>query len=131
MTQLASPTHSAVFSGLSLLLLTGLAVNVSLSRLRHKVFLGDGEIKALQVAIRTHSNALEHLVPLLLLLILYELLGGSKTIVDGLGLGILVWRTAHAVGYLGRLGSVQQFGSYGTYLMELVLPALVIAKGLS
>ncbi len=128
MIQPALPTHSAVFSSLTLLLLFGLAVNVSLRRLRHQVFLGDGQVKALQVAIRTHGNALEHLLPMLLLLVLYELLGGSKAVVDVLGLVILASRIAHATGYLGRMGLVQRIGVFGTYFTELALPILVMVK---
>jgi len=128
MTQPALPTHSAAFSSLSLLLLFGLAVNVSLRRLRHQVFLGDGQVKALQVAIRTHGNALEHLLPMLLLLVLYELLGGSQAVVDALGVVILASRIAHAAGYLWRMGLVRQMGVYSTYFAELALPILVMVK---
>ena len=130
MIQPALPTHSAVFTALTLLLLFGLAVNVSLTRLRHQVFLGDGQVKALQVAIRTHGNALEHVLPMLLLLILYELLGGSKAVVDVLGLVILASRVAHATGYLRRMGQIRRIGVYVTYFAELALPILVMVKAL-
>jgi uncharacterized membrane protein YecN with MAPEG domain len=124
------PTHSAVVCGLSVLLIAGLSMYVSRVRLRHQVFLGDGDVKELQVAIRAHGNAVEHLMPLLLLLVVYELLGARKILVDMFGLAIITARVCHAVGYLRRAGILKQAGVALTYATEAALGLMVILKAL-
>lgn len=57
-----------IFAAVLLLLVTLLAMNVSMLRMRHKVSLGDGGNKALTRAIRAHANALEHSLPFIFLL---------------------------------------------------------------
>jgi len=124
----ALPIHSAVVCGLSILLLTGLSMHVSRVRLRHRIFLGAGDVKELEVAIRAHGNAVEHLTPLLLLLVVYELLGARKLMVDMFGLAIITGRICHAAGYLGRVGVLQQTGVALTYATEAALGLVVIMK---
>lgn len=122
------PTHSAVVCGLGVLLLAGLSMRVSRLRLRHRVFLGDADVKELQVAIRAHGNAVEHLTPLLLLLVVYELLGARKILVDMFGLAIITARVCHAAGYLRRVGVLQQTGLALTYATEAALGLMVILR---
>lgn len=122
------PTHSAVVCGLGMLLLAGLSMRVSRLRLRHRVFLGDAGVKELQVAIRAHGNAVEHLTPMLLLLVVYELLGGRKILVDMFGLAIITARVCHAAGYLRRVGMLEQTGAALTYAAEAALGLMVILK---
>ena len=122
------PTHSAVVCGLGVLLLAGLSMRVSRLRLRHRVFLGDGDVKELQVAIRAHGNAVEHLMPMLLLLVVYELLGARKILVDMFGLAIIIARVSHAVGYLRRVGMLEQTGVALTYATEAALGLIVILR---
>lgn len=122
------PIHSAIVCGLSVLLLTGLSLHVSRVRLRHRVFLGDGDIKELRVAIRAHGNTVEHLTPLLLLLVVYELLGARKLLVDMFGLAIITARICYAAGYLGRVGLLRQTGASLTYATEAALGLVVIMK---
>lgn len=124
------PSHSAIFCGLSLLFLTGLAINISRIRLRHRIFLGHGDVAALQIAVRTHGNAFEHLTPMLLLLVIYELLGARKLLVDIFGAVILIARFTHAAAYLAHWSSLRRVGVALTYSVEAVLGATVIAQAM-
>src|SRR5260370_28996717 len=93
-------------------------MHVSRDRLRHRIFLGAGDVKELEVAIRAHGNAVEHLTPLLLLLVVYELLGARKLMVDMFGLAIITGRICDAAGYLARVGVLQQTDIASTYATE-------------
>jgi uncharacterized membrane protein YecN with MAPEG domain len=103
-------------------------MHVSRVRLRHRIFLGDGDVKDLKVAIGAHGNAAQHLTPLLLLLVVYELLGARKLLVDMFGLAIITARVCHAAGYLSRIGMLQQTGVALTYATEAALGLVVIMK---
>jgi uncharacterized membrane protein YecN with MAPEG domain len=99
-------------------------------RLRHRVFLGHSDITALKIAIRTHGNAFEHLTPMLLLLVIYELLGARKLLVDVFGAVILIARFTHAAAYLGQWSTLRRVGVALTYSAEAVLGATVIAQAM-
>jgi uncharacterized membrane protein YecN with MAPEG domain len=124
------PSHSAIFCGLGILFLTGLAINISRMRVRHRIFLGDGDVAALQIAVRTHGNALEHLMPMLFLLVIYELLGARKLLVDIFGAVILIARFTHAAAYLAHWSTLRRVGVALTYSVEAVLGATVIAQAM-
>lgn len=124
------PSHSAIFCGLGILFLTGLAINISRMRVRHRIFLGEDDVAALQIAVRTHGNALEHLMPMLLLLVIYELLGARKLLVDIFGAVILIARFTHAAAYLAHWSTLRRVGVALTYSVEAVLGATVIAQAM-
>jgi uncharacterized membrane protein YecN with MAPEG domain len=67
------PSVTALYAGLGALLLIALGARVSMLRRRFKVGLGDGGHVELQRAIRAHANAIEWLLPGLLLLLVAEL----------------------------------------------------------
>lgn len=59
-------------AALAAVLLTGLSLNVSRLRMRHRISLGSGGHKALQLAVRAHGNALEQSLLFFLLLLIAE-----------------------------------------------------------
>ena len=94
----------ALYAGLSALLLLILAVQVSRYRMRLKVGLGDGGHPELTRAIRVHGNAVEWVLPMLLLLLIAELNHASHVFLHVCGIAFLAARVAHAIGLSGRSG---------------------------
>jgi uncharacterized membrane protein YecN with MAPEG domain len=86
------PPHTAFFTALSALLLWALAARTSFLRIKYRTFVGYGDHKDLQRASRAHGVSLEHLLPMLFLLLVYELCGGSHRLLDGFGVVMLVLR---------------------------------------
>ncbi len=114
---------TALYVALHAILLLTLAVLVMLERGRHKVGLGDGGHASLSQAIRVHGNAVEYVPIALLLLLVYELNGGSGTLLHACGGLLLVSRIAHAWGL--RKSSKESVGRaagvVGTFIATLVL----------
>ncbi len=128
------PVHTAIYAAVSIWLLLALCLRISALRLRHKVFAGDGGIVALQAASRAHGVSVEHLVPLLILLLIFELLGAKPALVDAFGITILAARILHVAGFLlpaRPWGRVRQLGIGITYAIEGVLPLLLVTRALS
>jgi len=89
---------TAFYAAILGLLLTALAVNVTVHRTRLKVEIGDGGNAQMLRMIRLHGNAAEY-VPLgLILMGLYELDGGSHLALHALGIALIVGRVLHAWG---------------------------------
>ena len=63
---------TAYFASILGLLIIALALNVSRTRIKHKISFGDGGIKELKGAIRAHGNAIENVPFILILLFFYE-----------------------------------------------------------
>ncbi len=117
-----APIYSAIVAAIAVFMIGALGIRVSLLRLKHKVWSGDGGHKDLLLAIRTHANALEHLVPLIILLALFELVGAPKGYVAGVGAVVLFARVGHATGYVFRLHRLRRVAATLTYAVEVVLP---------
>jgi uncharacterized membrane protein YecN with MAPEG domain len=97
------PAITALYAGLAGVLLVVLAALVSLKRRRHGIGLGDGDNRELQRAIRAHGNAVEWLVPAVLLLLVADLNRAGPVLLHLCGLAIVVGRVLHAIG-LSRSG---------------------------
>jgi uncharacterized membrane protein YecN with MAPEG domain len=121
------PTHTAVIAAISMLLLLVLGVHTSLIRLREKVYYGDGGLPALRKASRAHGVSFEHLMPVLLLLLILELLGAGKAVIDGFGIAILGSRLVQVTGFFLGQRVLRTSAITVTYLIELALALLVLA----
>ena len=97
------PAVTALYAGLAGILLIVLAALVSRMRRRHRIGLGDGDNRELQRAIRAHGNAVEWLVPAVLLLLVADLNRAAPLLLHLCGLAIIVGRVLHAIG-LSRSG---------------------------
>lgn len=95
---------AALYAGLNLLIIFGLAVNVSLNRRRAKVSLGTGDDAGLEKACRAHGNAVEWAVPGLIGLVLLALLDTTVLYLHALGLALTLGRGLHAYGILTATG---------------------------
>jgi len=89
---------TALYAGILGLLITALAINVTVHRAKLKVQIGDGGNPQMQRMIRVHANAVEY-VPLgLLLLGLYELDQGWPAVLHAAGITLIVGRVLHIAG---------------------------------
>jgi uncharacterized membrane protein YecN with MAPEG domain len=113
----------AALSGLLILVLAGL---VSRHRMQSGIVLGDGGYEPLQRAIRVHGNATEYLPLTLILLLLFEINGGSTVLLHGFGLALIIARVLHAYG-LYRTSGNSLGRSVGAGLTWLVILALSLA----
>ena len=116
------PHITLLYAGL--LGLLSLVLSYFCGSLRGKtgVSIGDGGNTELLLAMRRHANFVEYVPLALLLIALLEMQGISTTAIHVLGAGLVVCRTAHAVGLkadtmqgIGRL-----VGAGGTALITAV-----------
>ena len=120
---------SAIFAASLLLLQTLLALNVSLRRLTERNYKHDDVAGHLRRAQLTHRNAAEHIPLLALLLILAGGLSTPATWVMVLGIGALVTRVMHAIGYLvPKLAVVKIAGATLCYGIELSACAVIFSR---
>jgi len=89
---------TSLYASLSVLLIVKLTLSVIKLRRKNRISVGDGGNEELQLAIRTHSNAVEYIPIALLLLLTLELNGAPKLLIYLLGAALLIGRIIHAMG---------------------------------
>jgi len=89
---------TSIYVSLSALLIVKLTLAVIKLRRRTRISVGDGGNEELQLAIRTHSNAVEYIPITLFLLLTLELNGAPKILIHLLGAALLIGRILHALG---------------------------------
>jgi uncharacterized membrane protein YecN with MAPEG domain len=89
---------TSIYASLSALLIVWLSLSVIKLRRKNRVSVGDGGYEDLQLAVRAHSNALEYIPIVLLLLLMLELNGAPKLLIHLSGLTLLIGRIFHAIG---------------------------------
>ncbi len=120
-----------VFGGLIILLITVLAMNTSRLRFRLRANSPQEFKEAVRRASRTHGNNFEHGIPVLLLMLFYEVSGGSAAVLCSIGAVYLGTRLVYSFGFLTNPGRLAQVtGATLTYLVELVLIGLVLMTAL-
>jgi uncharacterized protein len=116
---------TALYAGACALLLLILAAQVSRQRRTFKVGLGDGGHPPLIRAVRVHGNAVEWILPMLLLLLIAELNHASHLFLHACGIVFFAARITHAVGLSGHSG--ESGGRVvGTALSWLVIGVLAV-----
>lgn len=93
---------TSIYASLAVLLIVRLSISVIKLRREYRISLGDGGNEELQLAIRTHANALEYIPITLLLLLMLELNGAPKILIHLLGLVLITGRIIHAIGLSGK-----------------------------
>jgi uncharacterized protein len=114
---------TALYAGLLVLLIIGLAARVSLLRSKLGVGMGHGNDASLAKAIRVHGNAVEWILPMLILFLVSELNGASHVFLHVCGATFVVARLAHAVG-LSRTSKGSSPRFWGTAGSSLVIATL-------
>jgi uncharacterized protein len=89
---------TSLYASLAVLLIVRLSLSVIKLRRKNRILVGDGGNEELQLAIRTHANALEYIPITLLLLLTLELNGAPKILIHIFGSTLLVGRIFHAIG---------------------------------
>lgn len=114
---------TGLYAGLLVLLLLALGARVSLLRSKLGIGTGHGNDAKLARAIRVHVNAVEWILPLLLVMLVAELDGASRVFLHVCGVTFVFARIVHALG-LSRTSkaSPERFwGTAATWLTLLVL----------
>jgi uncharacterized protein len=89
---------TSLYASLAVLLIVRLSLSVIKLRRKNRISVGDGGIEELQLAIRTHANAVEYIPVTLLLLLTLELNGAPKILIHLLGVTLITGRIFHAMG---------------------------------
>lgn len=121
-------TYTPIFAAFYMLLIFLLGANVSWLRLSLRISMGEGDNKIMRNAIRAHANALEHMIPFLVVLYFFEVKGGSKVWLLSLGIGFGISRLFHAMGLLLRSHKLRQIGATLTLVGEFLVVALLLWK---
>lgn len=89
---------TALYASILALLLTALAVNVTIQRNRLGVLFGDGGKPAMMRAMRLHGNSAEYIPIGVVLMGLYELDGGLPLVLHVAGIALVVSRLVYIAG---------------------------------
>jgi len=114
---------TGLYGGLLVLLLLVLAGRVTLLRTKLHIGTGHGNDPELARAIRVHANAVEWILPMLVVFLVAELDGASRMFLHVCGVTFLVSRIAHAVA-LSRTTKESRgrfWGMAGTWMVIVVL----------
>jgi uncharacterized membrane protein YecN with MAPEG domain len=118
---------SALYAGLCALLLLVFAAQISRYRMKFRVGLGDGGNADLARAIRVHGNAVEWMLPMLLLLLVAELNHTSHWLLHLCGIAFVLARIAHGIG-LSRRSGESPGRKLGTVVSWTVIAVLAIVN---
>ena len=89
---------TSLYASISALLIVRLSISVIKLRRINRIRVGDGGNEELQLAIRTHANAVEYIPIALLLLLMLELNGAPKILIHIFGATLIIGRIIHAMG---------------------------------
>ncbi len=116
---------TAVYAGLSALLMIWLAMRVIALRWEKRVKFGDGEQADLKLAIRAHGNASEYIPIALILLFLLEYNGLHPLLIHMLGIAFVYGRYTHAKALLSN--SMRERMKGMQYTLNLII-AMAVAS---
>ena len=116
---------TAVYAGLSALLMIWLAMRVIDLRCEKRVKFGDGEQADLKLAIRAHGNASEYIPIALILLFLLEYNGLHPLLIHMLGIAFVYGRYTHAKALLSN--SMRERMKGMQYTLNLII-AMAVAS---
>ncbi len=121
---------TALYAAILAIMVTALAINVTVHRAKLGIHVGDGNNPHMLRMVRLHGNAAEYVPLALVLMLVYEINGGSHTALHVSGLVLVVSRLLHVLGMwktanpnFGRVS-----GQGLTWLTIAALAALNIVK---
>lgn len=128
MASLAHLNITAIYAGLTALLLVFLSVRVTMARVKYKVDLGDGGKMEMLRVIRQQGNLAEYAPMALILIALLELGGSAPWLLHTLGIVFIVARAIHAsVDLSQKPGLRRGVGATATWVVILAGGVLVLA----
>jgi uncharacterized membrane protein YecN with MAPEG domain len=121
---------TALYAAILAILVTALAMNVTATRMKLGISLGDGDNSQMSRAIRIHGNAIEYIPLALLLMLIYELNGGVRLALYIAGGVLVVSRLLHAFGLWSsdEPGLGRGAGQIATWLTIVALAILNVVK---
>ncbi len=124
------PLITSLYAGLCTVLMLVLGARVSMFRRRHKIGVGAGGNRDLELAIRVHGNAVETIPVGILLLLLFELNGAGAWAVHLAGALFTIGRISHASGLSTTAGvTMRRFlGMAMTWSMMGVLAVALLVQ---
>jgi len=119
-------TITALYAAILSLLMIALAINVSMTRNRLKISVGDGGDQEMLRMIRLHGSAAEYVPIGVLLMGLYELNHGPPAALHAAGIALLVGRLSFVVALRAsaRPGAARGLAALLTWLTIAALAAL-------
>jgi uncharacterized membrane protein YecN with MAPEG domain len=128
MPSLAHLNITAIYAGLTALLLVFLSIRVTVARAKNKVELGDGGKPEMLRAIRLQGNLIEYAPMALILMALLELGGTAPWVLHAMGIVFIVARLIHATVDLSqKVGLRRGVGATATWVVVLAGGVLVLA----
>ncbi len=125
------PTLTALTCAVLAILLTGLSLQVSRLRIRHRQSFGDGGHKDLMLAMRAHGNTLEQSLMFGLLMLLMELTQPAWGALAAVAALFVMARLMHAVAIFKRLLLLRQIAHVLSVLCQLALALALLWKALA
>lgn len=124
---------TALYTGLLALMFIVFSYNVASNRKRLGVGAGDGKNDELLKAIRIHSNFIEYVPFILILMSIYEVNQGNSVVIHACGILLLIARVAHHLGLAKTLGASKGrlMGVLLTWLIIILLALLNIYFAIS
>jgi len=116
---------TGLYAGLLMLLLLFFAGRVSLLRSKLRVGMGHGNDPRLARAIRVHGNAVEWILPMVVLLLVAELDGANRVFLHVCGVTFIAARIVHAAG-LARTSKDSSGRFWGMTATWLVIATLAL-----
>jgi uncharacterized protein len=118
---------TALYAAILALILTALAINVTVHRWRTRVPLGQSGNSLMLRMVRVHGNAAEYIPIALLLMAIYELNGGTRIVLHAFGSVLVLARLLHAWG-LARTAAPSFGRAAGQLLTWLAIIVLALAN---
>jgi hypothetical protein len=113
------------------LLLVGLAMRISMLRMRHKIAFGDGGNTELMRAIRVHGNTAEHAPIFVLMTLAYELGRGTTLLLVVTTAAFVLARVGFTAALVGRgLHRMRMAAALVTYVTQAVLAVALLLAAL-
>ena len=125
------PTLTALTCAVLAILLTGLSLQVSRLRIRHRQSFGDGGHKDLMLAMRAHGNTLEQSLMFGLLMLLMELTQPAWGALAAVAALFVMARLMHAVAIFKRLLLLRQIAHVLSMFCQLALALALLWKALA
>ena len=121
---------TALYAAIFAIFMTALAINVTMNRVKLRISVGDGDNAQMRRAIRLHGNAAEYIPIMLLLMLFYEVNGGSPTVLHVVALVFAFARVMHAwgLGISDMTNQQRRIGQGLTWLSILALAVLNLWK---
>jgi len=114
---------TALYAGLSAVLIVVLGMLVVRQRIRTRTPLGTGRAPALECAVRAHANTIEYVPIALLLMLIAELNRGAASMLHSYGIALIAARILHAWG-ISRTPKPNPGRLIGTALTWMVITGL-------